>query len=176
MTTRLTIATFLLSSACVSSFAHSIVSKRATPGTSIAIGSPTKRYHEYLPLTHLNYANNSTDYIPSINEDKLQYDIPSFLEISQSDAPHYELQDGASTIRDIKQSYGTTEPGIPLTTAKSPQFVGDTKKRDRGPLSQIGVVSSSFFGVYGVLFLLLLKYIMTEMGGSLYSNIGRNTI
>ena len=58
-----------------------------------------------------------------------------------------------------------------------PPQVVDATKGDRGLLSPlgIGIVSSSFFGIYGVLFLMLPKHIMLGMSDSLYSNVGLNT-
>jgi len=169
--------TFLLVSPHdVSSFAHNNMCKRATPGTSINVGSPAKRHHEYLPLKHLNYANNATDYSSMMQEVILPYNVPSIETISQSNAPSYEMESTTNTIRKDRRSRNVKDLGLPVTSTVIPRPTLDDVRGNRGRLTPLGFVSSSFFGIYGVLFLYLLKHVVMKMSSSLYSNVAINTL
>jgi len=177
MRLELAVITILVGSAQdVSSFAHTNICKRATPGTSINIGSPLARQHDYLPLKHLNYASNATDYT-MVEDVKLPYKMPSLESIQQSIAgPSYEMNTGTNTIKVTKESYNIKELGLQVAANVVPRPTLDDVKGNRGPLSRLGFVAASFFGAYSAMFVYLLNHVLTQMSTSLYSNVGINTL
>jgi hypothetical protein len=103
-----------------------------------------------------------------IEDEITAYPVPSFEVISRSNAPHDELEATRNTITESKQSYNVQELGLQLTSTTVLRQICDKGNHDS--IKPLGIVSSSFFGVYGVLFLFLLNHVMTKMGTSLYTN------
>jgi hypothetical protein len=81
-----------------------------------------------------------------------------------------------NAIKVTKQSYTIKELGLQVAANVVPRPTLDDVKGNRGPLSPLGFIVSSFFGVYSAIFVYLLNHFLTQMSTSLYSNVGINTL